>query len=110
MTELIVDGDYLPVSDGGDLQMTEDMEQVIQEVLMHLTIRRGKFYPNKDYGTALESSMLPFDKYALACARQALDEFDGVCVKRAVSDGRTVVYDIMINNEERQVSVNYENL
>lgn len=110
MTELIVNGDYVPAEDGSGLVMVEHMSQLIQEVLMHLKIKRTRFYPNKDYGTALSQGMVPTEKYALACARQALCQYDGVYVKNAVQNDNTITYYLMVNDEERQVSVEYENI
>ncbi|MGN0531740.1 MAG: hypothetical protein ACI4IN_02980 [Eubacterium sp.] len=110
MTDLIINGDYVTTGQGSGLQMVEHIPRILQDVTMHLGIKRCKFYPNKDYGTALQGDMRPITRYALACARQALYNFDGVYVKNAVQNEDTITYYLVINNEERQVSVKYEDI
>ena len=110
MTDLIINGDYATADQDSGLQTVEHIPRILQDVTMHLGIKRGKFYPNKDYGTALQGDMRPLAQYALACARQALYDFDGVYVKNAVQNEDTITYYPVINNEEWQVSVKYEDL
>lgn len=67
---------------------------------------RGRFYPDKNYGSQIRlAANMPREFYALCYARQALYNMNGVFVKSVhVSDDK---YDftILINDEERQVQI-----
>lgn len=67
---------------------------------------REKFYPDKNFGSQILNAS---DKMAsdelLAYARQAVSEIDGVYVKSADVSGDNAVFTILINDEQRQVSI-----
>lgn len=70
----------------------------------------GKFYPNKNFGSKIKSSLLPpVNEYAAAYAREALDRIDGVFVKSAQYKKPILTVNLIINDEERQVSIDLEN-
>lgn len=84
----------------------EDVESVLKSCETALKCPLGKFYPNKNFGAIVAVSN---DTDALlASARQALAKTDGVYVKNALLKGTTVCFEILINNEERTVSVDFE--
>lgn len=66
----------------------------------------GAFYPNKDFGGRIASVL---DKNAaLAAARQALCDMDGVFVKSAEIQGESAVLTLMINDEAKEVKIDIE--
>jgi hypothetical protein len=106
LTEKIINGDYVKNSATNSLDTVEYIEEVLQNVKIVLTAQRGKFYPNKNFGSRLgDIDCQPFCEYALAYANQALDEIDGVFVKNVVQKENQVIFNITINDEERQVAI-----
>ena len=112
MTELIYNGDYSKqkyfVS---ELTRIEHIKELVQNAKIILTARRGCFYPDKDFGSLIRSTALiePREQYALLFSRQAIDRIDGVYVKSASIDGNNLILNLIINDEERQVSLELEN-
>ncbi len=78
--------------------------EILLASVMALHTDRGRFYPNKDYGSGLRSSGLSAEEL-LGCARQALYDFDGVYVKSARLDGGKAVFVLLINNREKEVEI-----
>lgn len=111
MTEKIVNGDYVINEETKRPVMIEYIDELLQKIAMHLTARRGSFYPDKNFGSLLRAKQLeqPKNEYALAYARQTLDEFDGVFVKSAFVKDDAVDFVLIINDDERQVSIKLEN-
>lgn len=108
MTNIIVNGDY--VKQNNSLRQIEYIDELLQNAKLLLTASRGHFYPNKNFGSAIrEISQEPKAEYALAYARQALDQLDGVCVKSAELNNARWCFTLDINGEERQVTVELEN-
>lgn len=110
MTNKIVNGDYVKCADKTDLQRVEYIDEVLQNIKLLLTASRGSFYPNKNFGSNLKRiNAQPFEEYALAYARQALQCVDGVRVVKARLNNNTLNFDVIINEEERQVTLELEN-
>lgn len=110
MTEKIVNGDYIMMNDSDNIQSVEYIDEVIQTIKMLLVTQRGKFYPNKDFGSLLKQSLpQPSEEYALAYARQALEGLDGVFVNTVRVDNGTIYLNVSINSEEKQVIQQIEN-
>lgn len=108
MTLKLVNGDYVK-DDNNKLEAIEYIDEVLQNATILLNANRGKFYPNKNFGSHIEKiNSQPYDEYALAFARQALAVIDGVCVKSANRIGNLLTLDLTINNEERQVTLQLE--
>lgn len=84
--------------------------EMAADAVMRLTARRGRFYPNKNFGTEFLPSCIPTREWAMAYGRQALDDADGVYLKNAVVNKNEVTYFLSINGIERQVTVKYDNL
>ncbi|MGN0527867.1 MAG: hypothetical protein ACI4IE_01945 [Eubacterium sp.] len=109
MTEKLVNGDYVKSSEKSGLEKTEFIDEIVQSVILILTAHRGKFYPDKNYGSLLSDIICaPQDEYALCYARQALDSIDGVFVKKAQTVQDRYIFDLIINDEERQVEIKRE--
>lgn len=110
MTELIENGDYVKCDDKTGLKKTQYTDELLQNIKILLTARRGKFYPNKNFGSHIrEITGEPKAEYALNYARQAVSSIDGVYVKSAHIGSAEIVFTLEINDEERQVSVNIDN-
>ncbi len=110
MTEKIVNGDYVKNNEKTGLITVEYIEELLQNILIVLNTRRGKFYPDKDFGSNISKiNSQPYSDYAAAYARQALDSIDGVFVKNCEVNDNIINFNLIINNEERQVSVKIEN-
>lgn len=106
MANLIINGDYVKRE---DLMQIEGIEELLQNIKIVLRTSKGAFYPDKNFGSRINGiSNVPIDEYAAAFAREALDGIDGVCVKAAHYQDNSLTVNLLINDEERQVSVNYE--
>ena len=102
MTAKLIDGDY--VKNGGSLEETEHMEELLQGLALAFAAERGCFYPNKDFGSDLSGAAGDL-LYAAGRASQAVSGTDGVYVKSAEYSGGQYIITVVINNEERQVAV-----
>lgn len=111
MTNKIFNGDYVAKSDGTGLETVDYIDELLQNIKINLTARRGSFYPNKDFGSLIRAEKLenPMEEYALAYARQSLDNLNGVFVKSALINGNILTINLEINNTERQVEIELEN-
>lgn len=79
---------------------------ILCDVEAALNAVRGKFYPDKDYGSKIRSICeMPREFYALCYARQALYNMDGVFVKSVRLNGSGYDFTLRINDEERQVRI-----
>lgn len=86
--------------------MNDYVNLILENCLTALVCPRGAFYPNKDFGSQIKSNKAIMDaEKLLVFARQALSEFDGVYVKRAVMNENSADFTVMINDEEGQVSI-----
>lgn len=88
-------------------------ESIINAVLTDCTAAlicpRGEFYPDKDYGSRIRREIQELDiKNLLSYSRQALSDMDGVFVISAEKDDEKIVFNISINDDERQVFVPVE--
>lgn len=100
---MIKNGDY--VIENGEMLLCDYVEELVQNIKIILETRRGGFYPDCAFGSVLnELGEEPLDFYALAAARQALAGLDGVFVKSAEVGDSSIVFNLIINGEERQVT------
>lgn len=110
MTEKIANGDYVMQDNSDNVQSVEYIDEVVQAIKMRLVAQRGKFYPNKDFGSFLRQELpQPEEEYALAYARQALEGLDGVFVSSARLEDGTIYLGVAINAKEMQVIQQIEN-
>lgn len=108
MSLKLINGDYAK-DKNGKLIKVEYIDELLQDAMLLLTAGRGRFYPNKDFGSYIKCiSKEPFEEYALAYARQALLKINGVSVKSAKKQNEGITFDLIINGEERQVTVQIE--
>ena len=104
----LIDGEY--VKDGGALVTVEYIEALLQNVSLILYAERGRFYPDKDFGSRIrEINKEPFEEYAAAYIRQALYDLDGVFVKNVRKNENEITVELIINDENREVVLPFEN-
>lgn len=104
----LTDGDYVKNENGA--LTVEYIEELLQNALVALSTRRGRFYPNKSFGSYIKGNAeQPLCEYAFAFASQALDGIDGVYVKSAAEAENGLKINLIINSQEREVTVRLEN-
>lgn len=102
MTYKIVNGSYV-TDENNKLVMIEYIEQLLQNAVLMIGAQRGKFYPDKNFGSQITSCVN--EASALGYARQSLADLDGVFVKSAkINDGK-ITFSLIINDEERSVVI-----
>lgn len=85
-----------------DVSKYADVDRVLNDTLMAIHCRYGKFYPNKDYGSLIKNNEL---NSVLAGARYAVRNIDGVVIKSGSIVDDKILLDIIINDEERSVTI-----
>lgn len=82
------------------------IEQIIKDCISAISCPKGKFYPDKNYGSRLigddEINRL------LSAARLAVSKIDGVYIKNGRIENSTLLLSVLINNEERTVDIKLE--
>lgn len=80
---------------------------LLEAVALCLTATRGNFYPDKDFGAKIKYALA--EPEILSQARTAVERLDGVYVKSVskIQNG-IVVYNLIINDDERQVEVKHD--
>ncbi|MDD6728280.1 MAG: hypothetical protein PUE08_03555 [Eubacteriales bacterium] len=86
----------------------DEISKLLSDCLYSLYCPRGKFYPKKDYGSLIRLCQSENEMYLLAYARQALSAFDGVYVKSVAVEKGNFVFTLLINEQERTVTLTYE--
>jgi homoaconitase/3-isopropylmalate dehydratase large subunit len=103
---LIENGDYVKSDENKDLKNVEYIDEILQNVAIVLNARRGKFYPNKDFGSYIKNiENEPKAEYALNYARQAVSSIDGVYVKSVDIDDKEMIFTMIVNEKEGLVRV-----
>lgn len=104
----LLDGKY--ELDGKNAPIKIEGEKALyQTARLILNAKRGRFYPNKDYGSKLfEGLKEPYLEYALALAKQALDALDGVYVEKAYTKDNHLYFSLIINGKECETEVRVE--
>lgn len=83
------------------------INSIMQDCVTAIICPRGKYYPNKNYGSHIfECNGSTPCQELLAYARQAVSDISGVYVKGVSVDKDAAVFTLLINNEQRQVSIN----
>ena len=99
----LIDGEYEKDSQG-KLIKAEYTDALLQKALLLIEAKRGRFYPDKDFGSRIdEINIEPFEEYALSYIRQALDGLDGTFVTEAKKDSEALKIRLIINDEEKEV-------
>lgn len=102
-------GSYVKLQND-ELEKVDYIDELIQNAILCLTTNRGKFYPNKNFGSRLYEIKKTSSLLALAYARQAVKELDGVFVKNCTCNDDAFVFDIIVNDEKGTVRVAYANI
>lgn len=90
-----------------DISRYADVESVIKDCVMAILCRHGRFYPNKNYGSIIAENEL---NSILAGARYAVRDIDGVVIKSGQMIDGSAELKIIVNDEERSVTVKIENI
>ncbi|MCD7797417.1 MAG: hypothetical protein LUG95_07465 [Clostridiales bacterium] len=86
-----------------------ESEKLIADYTAALSCPNGNFYPDKEYGSFINEEYEDESEYLLTFARHALNGFDGVFVRSLEIDGDSLIFNLLINNDERQVTLSREN-
>lgn len=86
--------------------MNDWFNTILEDCVTALICPRSEFYPDKNFGSHIKPAKNVLDgEKLLAFARQALREFDGVYVKSAVMKNDRAEFLLLINDNEREVSI-----
>lgn len=92
------------------IYLNEEPYEILQNALRAICCPRGRFYPDKNYGSKIKNSVTSItalsDKQLLDYARQAVSDIDGVTVKSVNVGSKNIKFTILVNNERGQVSIN----
>lgn len=108
MANKIENGDY--VFTNGAAEKARLMEQVLQDLRTALFCRRGRFYPNKEFGStaAAAASSYPYHENLLAAARRCLEKYEGVLVKNAHFENGQARLTIVFYGQETEVAIHFD--
>lgn len=111
MADKLVNGDYALISGTKNLQQCDYIDELMQRVYMIMNADRGRFYPDKNYGLkVLGANDKPESLYLQAYAQQAVDGLDGVYIKSAVKTQSDMRFTVIVNDTERTVRINENNI
>ncbi|WP_297131041.1 hypothetical protein [uncultured Eubacterium sp.] len=85
---------------------TDVIGELLKNAVRCFTVRRGRFYPDKNFGSKI--SLAQTNAEILAFARQSVAEVDGVFVKSASKNNYGVTFEVTVNGEERTVTANFD--
>ena len=106
MPQKLIDGDYARDEATGRVLRVEEIEALLQNAFCALNAKRGRFYPNKDFGSGIrELTAMPTEEHAFAFAVQALAGIDGVTVKSAAETQEGITLTLLLNQREGQVTI-----
>ncbi len=103
MTPEINNGDY--VKSGKTLKEIEYIDELLQNVALNIRTEKGKFYPDKNFGSHIFSAEYKTDKYIIGLARQAVSSLNGVYIKSVKITDKSFEFTVIVNNLERQVFI-----
>ena len=103
MSLRLTGGEYA-LDNVGNTVSIEYIEELLQCALLASRTGRGRFYPDKNFGSRISDiSKEPFEEYAAAYIRQALDRLDGVFVRKVIKENDELKVQLLINNSEEEV-------
>lgn len=82
------------------------IDETLKNAVRCLTVKRGRFYADKNFGSKISASQNNAE--ILAYARQSVDGLDGVFVKSAVKNNSSVTFVLTVNGEERSVIADFD--
>ena len=101
-------GEYA-LDENGKPVSIEYIEELLQGVLLASKTPRGRFYPDKNFGSRLgEIDREPFEEYARAYISQAVDGLDGVFVKKVIKTEDEIKVQLLVNDSEEEVILEIE--
>lgn len=90
------------------MKNNDEIEQAVNSCYYALNCPLESFYPDKNYGSLLSSIKNKTDLHsALNLARRALADIDGVYVKSVDLADENYIFNILINDVERQVTIRF---
>lgn len=89
-----------------DIAALVSVDDILENCVMAIICPLSKFYPNKNFGSRIRQSSERDE--LLASARQAVRNIDGVFIKNLCVNNGMAEFKIMINDEERCVSIGIE--
>lgn len=81
------------------------IDSILCDCVMAVVCPLGEFYPDKDYGSQIKNWAGIDSDILLAYARQAVNEIDGVHIKSVKAENNKALFNVVINDSERQVSI-----
>lgn len=103
----IENGDWVYRNDSIDI--VRGVNEIMGHVEARLYAKKGKFYPNKDFGSLLftlkDSQDENRDMQALQYARQALSDMPDIFVEKATVDGGEAIVTIIFDGSEKEVII-----
>ncbi|MDE5669887.1 MAG: hypothetical protein K2I14_00260 [Eubacterium sp.] len=106
MTPEIYNGDY--VKNGKALKEIEHIDELLQNAALNIRAERGRFYPDKNFGSHIFLSDNMDEKYIAGLASRALSCINGVYIKSVKVNDETIEFTVIVNNLERQVLIKRE--
>lgn len=108
MGNKIENGDY--VFENGKAATADLTQQILQDLRTALFCRRGRFYPNKEFGStaAAAAEKYPANETLLAAARSCLENYDGVLVKNASVENGQAQLTLAFYGLEKEVTVDFD--
>lgn len=103
MTPEISNGDY--VKSGNTLKEIDFIDELLQDIALNLKTARGRFYPDKNFGSDIFSLNAKDEIYAACLARQAVSNINGVYIKSVKIIDKNFEFTVIINNLERKVLI-----
>ena len=82
------------------------IEEILKNAVKCLTVKRGRFYADKNFGSKIQASQSNAE--ILAYARHSVDGLDGVFVKSAAKNKNSVTFVLTVNGEERSVIADFD--
>lgn len=84
----------------------DTIDEILKNAVRCLTVRRGRFYADKNFGSKILACQSNAE--ILAYARQSVEKLDGVFVKSAVKNNNSVTFVLTVNGEERSVIADFD--
>lgn len=106
MTPEIHNGDY--IKNGKTLKEIEHLDELLQNAALNLRGERGRFYPDKNFGSDIFLSDNIDERYIAGLANRALSYINGVYIKSVKVNDENIEFTVIVNNLERQVLIKRE--
>lgn len=81
------------------------IENIVESCVTAMKCPRGKYYPDKNFGSHILEHADNGEEQLLAYARQAVSQIDAVYVKSVEMKGNDAIFTLLINDRQRQVTI-----